>query len=194
MIHRTYQIPTASTGAIFREERRRGTEVGRHADELTSAGQLVPDELVIAVITSWIQQNDGQFVLDGFPRTEAQALALEATLKQQQRPLDIVLSLEADEATLRERVQQRMLCSQCEQPLRVGLHIASTTDACPHCGGKLLKRADDTIETLERRLKEYREKTGPLIHFYEQRRLLRRVDSVRAPEVVFESVRALLNE
>jgi adenylate kinase len=192
MIYRSYQIPTASTGAILREEKRRGTELGRKADELTSGGQLVPDDLVIAVIDSWVRAHDGQFVLDGFPRTEAQALALEEILKQQQRPLDVVFSLEADEAILRERVQQRMLCSQCEQPLSIGLHVASSTDLCPHCGGRLIKRADDTLETLERRMVEYREKTQPLIRFYEGRRLLHRIDSMHAPEVVFESIKAIL--
>src|SRR5687768_717798 len=108
MIKARFQIPTASPGAMLREEKRRGTDLGRMADELTSRGALLPDELIVNLVRAWLLENDNAFVFDGFPRTVGQADALGSLLEELQRPLDVVIALESDVECLRSRVTNRL--------------------------------------------------------------------------------------
>lgn len=187
-----YHLPVTSPGAILREERRAGTSRGIEAERLTSKGLLLPDELIVDLVRSWLSREDGQFVFDGFPRTLGQAEALEALLNERGTPLDVVIALEADIVTLQKRVARRIMCVNCGRSFSVGLHVAHPTDPCPICGGTLARRSDDTPEALQIRLIEYHQKTEPLVAFYEQKGLLRRVNSSLQPEVVFEAIRAIL--
>ena len=187
-----YHLPVTSPGAILREERRAGTARGVEAEQLTSKGLLLPDELIVDLVRSWLAREDGQFVFDGFPRTLGQAEALEGLLSERGTPLDAVIALEAEVATLQARVARRIMCVRCGRSFSVGLHVAHPTDPCPVCGGTLARRTDDTPEALQIRLIEYREKTEPLVDYYEQKGLLHRVNSSEQPEVVFEAIRAIL--
>jgi adenylate kinase len=176
------------SGAILREEKRKGTPLGLRADELTSRGELVPDEMVIEVARAWLSENDGSFIFDGFPRTIGQGEALTSLLEERRTPLDAVFLMEADIDTLRRRVQQRLVCTKCGRIVSEGLHIASASQGCPTCGGELGRRADDTLATLERRMEQYTAKTVPLIDYYQSQGLLHRIDTTRTPDLVFKSV------
>ena len=192
MIAAKYGIPSASPGAMFREEKAAGTELGIAADKLTRHGKLVPDEMVCLVVKAWLKTHDGEFIFDGFPRSLGQASALEGMLAERGTPLDVALLLEADFDTIASRVQSRLVCSKCRTNLSMGLHIANADAPCPKCGGKLIRRGDDNLETLQLRMKEYAEKTEPLVTHYRELGLLRAADSTRAPDLVFASVAAIL--
>lgn len=188
LITARYHIEATSPGAIMRQEREAGTELGREAAGYTTKGQLAPDALVLAVIQSWLEKHDGAFIFDGFPRTIAQADALEKILAARRTPLDVVLSLEAPLDLIRERVQRRLICQGCRLIVSVGLHVATADAPCPRCGGQLEHRVDDTLETLEERMREYHAKSEPLIAHYRERGLLARIDSSRPPESVFADI------
>jgi adenylate kinase len=192
MIQARYQFPITSPGAILREERKLGTALGLSAEKATSQGQLVPDEVVNAVVKSWISRHGSAFVFDGYPRSLGQACSLEDTLAKRNTPLEVVLLLAADEQTIRSRVERRMMCEICGRIVSIGLQVANAADRCPTCAGKLVKRLDDSPATLELRMREYAAKTEPLITFYRQRNLLKSVDATGAPEAVFESIARIL--
>ncbi|SRR5260221_3579410 len=192
MMQARYQLPVTSPGAILREERKLGTPLGIEAEKSTSKGQLVPDPVVNAVVKNWLARHDSAFVFDGYPRSLGQATALDDLAAARMTPLEVVLSLEADRETIRRRVERRMMCSTCGRIVSVGLHVASEDAPCPACGGKLTRRSDDTLETLELRMREYADKTEPLIDYYRKRGILRAVDAARAPEVVFSAIAEIL--
>lgn len=192
MIEARYDIPITSPGAILRKERQAGTELGLEAERLTSQGRLLPDEVIVGVVAAWLRECDDQFVFDGFPRTIGQADALGKLLEARGTPLDVVISLEADLATLQSRVSHRLVCQRCGEIVSIGLHVSSENDSCPKCGGALGKRSDDSLETLAARMTEYHEKTEPLIAYYQSRGLLTPVDSTRVPDEVFSSIVRIL--
>jgi len=192
MISAKYGYPIASPGGMLREEKRAGTALGIEADKLTTRGSLLPDETIVALVKRWLMEHDGEFVFDGVPRTLGQAKALDALLEERRTPVDLVIALEAKLSTLEERVKNRLICSKCGQIVSLGLHVPSPDTPCPVCGGKLSKRSDDTRETLERRMLEYREKTEPLIAFYTKRGLLHKIDTTPTPERVFDSIAKIL--
>lgn len=186
-------LAVVSPGSLLRAEKTAGTELGKTADALTSQGQLVGDDIINTLVKNWLgaQQGSG-FVFDGYPRTLGQGEALNRMLNERGTPLEQVILLEADRATLRKRVEARATCAQCGLIVGVGLNVSSIGSACPRCGGKLERRGDDTPETLERRLAEYAAKTEPLIAFYEEKNLLARVSTEAAPAEVFENVTKIL--
>ena len=194
MIEARYKIPTASPGAMLREERRARTALGLQADELTRGGQLLPDPIILGLVKGWLEKHDSAFTLDGFPRTLGQAEGLHGLLGERGTPLQVVLSLEADLATLQQRVQNRLVCRDCRHNVSVGLHVAGTETPCPICGGQLMRRDDDTAEVLAVRMKEYSDKTAPLISYYDQQGLVRRIDAMLGPEDVFRRVAEVLQE
>ncbi len=192
MISARYSFPITSPGAILREEKRNGTALGLEADKITSQGRLLPDETVVTLVQSWLAQHNGEFIFDGFPRSRGQADALGDILQKRNTPLDVVIALDAGLDTLRSRVASRMVCTRCGQIVSAGLQVEGPESSCPKCGGALTRRNDDTPEVLDARMREYAEKTEPLIAYYEERRLLRRVDSTRTPDLVFASIASIL--
>jgi adenylate kinase len=192
LIHAKYGIETPSVGAILREQQETGTAVGLAAAKLTNQGLLVPDEITVDVVRTWLDSHDGAFVFDGFPRTLGQAEALERMLNKRDTPLQIALSLEVDNATSHDRVSRRMVCSKCGSIVSIGLHVASAESVCPRCESALQRRGDDTVETLQRRWIEYHEKSAPLLSFYAERGLLTNIAAHSAPEEVFAEVTAAL--
>ena len=192
LIQGRYGIPVASPGAILREEKRRGSELGIKADLLTQRGCLVPDLIVVNLVKQWLGRSGGIFIFDGFPRTLGQATLIESYLTEKVMPLDMVIAFEVSLEALQERVANRLVCSQCATSFRLGFHIHSNEDRCPRCAGGLVRRSDDTVEVLSQRMIEYRLKTEPLIGFYKQRGILRMLDASGRPEKVFESIVNLL--
>jgi adenylate kinase len=195
LIEARFGIPITSPGAMLRAEKKAGTPLGVEADKLTSAGKLLPDDLVVRLVEGWLLQTQGRrFTFDGFPRSLGQAEALERMLAERDAPLDVVLALEANVATLQERVANRVMCLQCGNIAALGWQVKTIEEGCPRCGGALVRRNDDTPETLAQRLREYSEKTEPLFAFYEERQLLHRIDSAQSAEMVFARISEILEE
>jgi adenylate kinase len=179
-----FGVPAGSTGAILREEKARGSEIGLEADRWTSQGKLFPDELALRVVWKWI---DGRkrFILDGFPRTLGQASAFDEGLAQRQLPLDAVYFLNLSEDLVRERMTSRLTCTACGAVFNEKFHNVTAQTPCPKCGGALGRRNDDTLEALGSRLAQYREHTLPVVDHYRGRGLLREVDVTPGRDEVF---------
>ena len=193
MLKSRFDLPSASPGAMLREEKRAGSALGLEADRLTREGRLVSDEVINAVVRSWIERQPGDgFVFDGYPRTLGQAVALDEMLSSRGTPLEVALLLDADVATLRARVERRMTCRECGSTTSIAL-LPARDEKCPRCGGELSRRADDTAETLDVRLREYLDKTAPVAGYYEKRHLLHDVKAARPQDEVFAEVRRILN-
>lgn len=194
-IEAAFRLRTISPGAMLREEKAAGTPLGMEADRLTAGGNLLPDHVISGLVAAWLDRNADAhgFVFDGYPRTLGQAADLEAMLAGRGTALHAAIFLDIPEQHLVERIRQRVFCPSCKRVFAVGWQVASHADPCPACGAApLLHRADDTVETLARRLQEYRQKTLPLLDFYEKRALLFRLDAARPAADVFASIRAVL--
>jgi adenylate kinase len=180
----TFGIPAASTGAILRDEKARGSEIGLEADRWTSQGKLFPDELALRVVWKWV---DGRkrFILDGFPRTVGQAEAFDEGLADRQLSLDAVYFLNLSEELVRERMSSRLTCSGCGSVFNEKFHNITAEMPCPKCGGQLSRRADDTLEALDSRLAQYRDQTLPVVDHYRQKGLLTEVDVTPGRDEVF---------
>ena len=193
MLKSRFDLPSASPGAMLREEKRAGSLLGLEADRLTREGRLVSDEVINAVVRFWIERQPGDgFVFDGYPRTLGQAAALDKMLSARGTPLEAALLLDADVSTLRARVEKRMTCRACGNTTSLDL-LASADQKCPRCAGELMRRADDTAETLDVRFHEYLEKTAPVAGYYEKRHLLHHVKAARSQDEVFAEVCRILN-
>ena len=194
MIRSKYGIQTASPGAMLREEKRAGTPLGIEAERLTSRGQLLPDNLVVDLVKSWLDEHNGEFIFDGFPRTRGQAETLETLLGERGTPLDAAFSLDAGFDTILGRVLRRMVCAECGNIVSIGLHVESEESKCPRCGAELHRRSDDNEETLRQRMEEYRGKSEPLTGWYAGRELLQHVDANRTPDEIFSGISAILEK
>lgn len=185
-------IPAVSPGAVLREEARVGSELGKMAEQFTSQGRLVPDDVAVAVVEQWLIRNGDRFVFDGFPRSLGQAELTDTLLEKRNLELHVALLFEVDEETSRRRILQRRVCYKCDRIFSIGLQLESEDARCPSCGGELARRPDDNPETLARRMVEYREQTLPVVSFYEDRDLLVRVDSSPTPDQVFQRIKEVL--
>jgi adenylate kinase len=168
-------IPTISTGNILRAAIKNGTPTGLKAKSFMDAGQLVPDEVIIGIITERLAEADcaGGYILDGVPRTIAQAEALEAAGIR----FDAVVSIEISDETIMERMSGRRVCESCGASYHVVAVPPKVAGVCDSCGGKLVQRKDDAPETVKSRLEVYHKETEPLKDFYAQRGLLKSVDN-----------------
>jgi adenylate kinase len=187
-LSRTRKLPKISTGDILREAVHAGTEIGRMAKATMDAGNLVGDDVMIAIVQDRIDRDDARcgFVLDGFPRTVVQAQALDRLIDGR-GPL-VVLDMVVPEDVLVQRLGSRRICSQC------GSNAAPEwTDACGKCGGALVTRVDDGIEIVRERLKVYHRQTKPLVEYYAARPSFRSIDGDRSPDVVTAAVDAALD-
>jgi adenylate kinase len=184
LLSATFGIPAASTGAMLREEKARGTQLGREAERWTNEGQLFPDELALRVVWNWLD-NRRRFILDGFPRTIGQAKSFDHDLEQRQLPLEAVYLLLLSDALVRERMTTRLTCSLCASVFNEKFHNVSTEVPCPRCGGTLLRRNDDTEQALDCRLAQFREYTLPVADHYEGKGLLKKIDVTPGRDAVF---------
>ncbi|ARR57104.1 adenylate kinase [Rhizorhabdus wittichii DC-6] len=170
-----------STGDMLREAVKAGTPIGKLADELMKAGLLVPDEVVTGLIEKRLEdaRNVPGFIFDGYPRTEAQAKALDELLDNAGRGLDHVIELVVDEDALIDRVSGRFICARCNEGYHDSFKPTVAPDICDECGSSDMKRRpDDTADTVRSRLTEYRAKTAPIMPYYQAKGLIVRIDGM----------------
>jgi adenylate kinase len=186
-------VPKISTGDIFRANVSRGTPLGQKAREYMDRGDLVPDEVTIAMVRDRLAEDDAQegFLLDGFPRNVAQAQTLEKILAEWDAKLDIVLELVVDEDEVVRRLSGRRTCSRCGRIWHV-LFDDKRDDVCDDCGGRLFQRDDDKEEVVRHRLEVYQEQTAPLVSFYADEGILVGIDATGPVEEVTERALAAL--
>jgi adenylate kinase len=177
-IARTHAIPKISTGDILREAVQNGTPVGRLAKGIMERGDFVPDDVMIGIVRERLDQRDAQagFVLDGFPRTVAQAAALD-NIVSARGPL-IVIEIVVPEAELVRRMTTRLVCEAC------GTTVGPGDTSCGRCGGRLVQRSDDNEPVIRERLKVYHERTRPLVEYYQLRPTFRSVNGSQPPDRV----------
>jgi len=194
MLTERFGIPQISTGDILRAAVKEGTPMGVKAKSFMDAGALVPDEVVIGIVRERLQKDDcGQgFILDGFPRTVAQADALKDALKELGRDLDAVVSLEVDSEALVERLTGRRTCRQCGKGYHVKFDPPAVADRCDVCGGELYQRDDDQEATIRNRLDVYNRQTAPLVTYYREAGLLAPIDGMMEMSAVQEKILAVL--
>ena len=183
-----FGIPHISTGDILRAAVKDQTELGLKAKGYMDAGDLVPDDLIIDLMRERFQQPDTQkgVILDGFPRTTTQAVALETMMADLNRPLDAALLIDVAPEVIINRLCSRRMCKECG-------YIGTAADAvCPKCGGEMYQRDDDNEATVRNRLDVYATSTSPLIDYYRGKGALRTVDGDQTPEKVFEAILVVL--
>lgn len=190
LIAEEFSIPHISTGDMLRENIKEGTELGMRAKEYMDKGLLVPDELVVSMVKARISKNDCEngFLLDGYPRTIAQAEALEKDLEELKISLDRVINLSADSSILVDRISGRRICKGCGASYHVIFNPSEKVDICDACGGELYQRDDDKVETVKTRIDVYTQQTEPLIKFYEQRSILTNFDGTKAIREIFKEI------
>jgi adenylate kinase len=189
-----FDLPYYATGNILREAVDQQTELGRKAKEFMEAGELVPDELICAVIEERLDSGeaDDGFLLDGFPRTIGQAEMLEEALAKRDRGLTAVLLIDAPDEEVVRRLSGRRTCAKNGHVYHVEFDPPKNEGVCDQDGSRLIQRDDDKPETVQKRLAVYHEQTEPLIIWYSERGLLRRFDGLRTPEEVHSHIRATL--
>ena len=188
-------IPQISTGDILRAAVAAGTGYGEQAKKIMDAGDLVPDDLMLGIISDRLAEDDaaGGFILDGFPRTQKQAHDLEDLLDKMNRPLDAVVLMDVDFDILLKRLTGRRTCSLTGKLLNVYFSPQDELDACTNAGGELVQREDDNEETISNRLEVYRSQTEPLIEFYRGKGKLQIIDAAGSIDEVYGRFAAALD-
>lgn len=173
-----FSIPTISTGAMLRRSIQEGTELGKLAKTYIDDGKLIPDDVMIGVMKDRLAQEDCKqgFILDGFPRTLAQAEALSAS----DIAIDVVLNIDVPDEKIIQRLAGRRECSGCGATYHMEYHKPAKEGVCDKCGGALVTRADDTPDTIKSRLATYHTQTEPLIAYYQEKGMLRTAEGQEA--------------
>lgn len=195
LLHERFGLEQISTGDLLRENIAEQTALGQAAAGYMQQGRLVPDDLVIEMIAHELEGVADGFVLDGFPRTTAQAEALDRLLREKHMTLDHVIELEVDEAALTRRIVGRYTCATCGAGYHDEFKNPKRPGICDVCGGKsFLRRPDDNPETVKERLAAYRASTAPILPYYARKSLLRRVDGMAPIEEVSRAIDAILTQ
>ena len=195
-ISKHYGIPHISTGDIFRKNIKEGTPLGKEAKGYMDRGELVPDSLVVSLVADRLEWEDAKngFLLDGFPRTDAQAESLDAVLKEKGETLNAAINIVVDPSVLIERAVGRRICKDCGATYHVTFNPPEEEGVCDACGGPLYQRSDDTEETVKNRISVYLDQTAPLINYYKDKDLLIDIDGEqqidRVTEQIFEALGA----
>ena len=189
-------VPHVSTGDIFRQlqKEKEETELAREIKEFTDLGTLVPDELVIKVVAERIKKQDCStgYILDGFPRTLAQANALDETLKAMGDRLDAALYFAVADEVVVDRLSGRRSCPVCAANYHVVTLASAASDMCEKCGAKLIRREDDEPETVKKRLEIYHRRTAPLIEYYRRQCVLKEIDGDKQIDEIFSELKETL--
>ena len=192
-----YSLAHISTGDIFRSNIKEGTPLGLEAKAYIDKGQLVPDSITIGMVEARLSEDDCKagYILDGFPRTLAQAEALDSMLSSKGEKIDAVISIKVDDDIIKERVTTRRVCEKCGASFNVKFKPTKVEGVCDLCGGNVVQRADDTEETVAARLVTYYENTRPLIDFYDAKGLIvegdNNVDSESCVRSIEDGLKAL---
>lgn len=194
-IIKKYNIPHISTGDIFRENIKNKTELGNKAKSYMDKGLLVPDALVIDLVEDRLNKEDCEngFLLDGFPRTVAQAVSLDAILDKKDKALTKVINIDVKPEILVERAVGRRVCKSCGATYHIKFNPPKVEGICDKDNEKLIQRQDDTEETVKTRIKVYFEQTAPLIDYYKAQSLLLNIDGQKDIDKVFEDIVKGLN-
>lgn len=192
----SFDLVHISTGDMFRENIKGGTELGLLAKSYIDKGDLVPDQVTIDMLKDRLAKKDCEkgFLLDGFPRTLPQAEALEKLSKEINRPIDVVVNLDCNNEELIRRISGRRVCKNCGAPYHIVTMKPKVEGVCDLCGGPLYQRADDNEEALKVRLDHYVHDTKPLLEFYENRGLLKNFNSLMGSQELFNQVSEFLNK
>ena len=183
-----FGVAHISTGDLLRAAVKAGTKLGVKAKSYMDNGQLVPDKLVVDLVTERLDADDAQkgFILDGFPRNTAQAVTLDSALAEMGRSLDAALLVDVKPDVIVKRLSSRRTCKEC------GYTAPAGVDSCPSCGGEMYQRDDDKPETIQKRLDVYESQTAPLVEYYRGKELLKSVDGDRPVDEVYADVKELL--
>lgn len=195
-LERAYGIVQLSTGDMLRAAVASGSDLGREAKQVMDAGRLMPDDIMTGIISDRIEQPDcaNGFILDGFPRTRAQAEALDALLAGKGLDLDRVVELKVDEEALVERISGRFSCARCGAGYHDRFQQPKQAGVCDVCGSTEFKRrADDNADTVRARLEAYRDQTAPILPYYREKGLLSEVDGMADIDEVTREIEQLLN-
>jgi Adenylate kinase and related kinases len=182
-----------STGDLLREAVKNQTPLGKKAKEYMDRGELVPDELIVQLIEETMPK-DGNVVLDGFPRTVNQALALEEMLRVKGEKISKVLFFDVPDEVIIDRLSGRRVCSKCGAVYHVKYNPPKVEGLCDLCGDTLVQRDDDKEEVVRKRLEVYRKQTQPLIEFYQERGIIYKLDAGKGVEELFEEVKGLVRD
>ena len=188
-LSKEYGTPQISTGDIFRAAVKEGSELGRKVQGIMEKGELVPDSLTVELVEERLAQADAQngYILDGFPRTIAQADALASFQK-----IDMAINFNTSDEVVIRRLSGRRVCRSCGAIYHVENMPPKFKGKCDKCGGELYTRDDDTIESIKNRLRVYKDQTEPLIEYYRSKGFLRDIDSSTSPEESFSQIKSLL--
>ncbi|MDT9027719.1 MULTISPECIES: adenylate kinase [Rossellomorea] len=189
-----YGIPHISTGDMFRAAIKGGTELGLKAKSFMDNGDLVPDEVTIGIVRERLSKEDCEkgFLLDGFPRTVAQAEALENILADLGKKMNYVININVDKDILMERLTGRRICKECGATYHLVFNPPTEEGVCDRCGGELYQRADDNEETVQNRLDVNIKQTQPLLAYYEDKGYLKNIDGQQDIHRVFDDIDELL--
>ena len=189
-----FKLPYIATGDIFRAHVKNETELGRQVKAIMEDGGLVPDELVLDIVATRLDEDDVQdgFILDGFPRTIPQAEALNDRLQQEGRRLTAAILIDVPDEEVIKRISGRRVCVKGGHLYHVDFDPPKTEGVCDQDGSRLIQREDDKPEVVAKRLTEYHDSTEPLIHLYDDQGILRRIDGTRPPAAVHDHIRAVI--
>ena len=189
-----YHIPTISTGDIFRQNIKEGTELGKKAKTYMDQGLLVPDELTVDLVIDRVGQDDCKdgYILDGFPRTIPQAECLDAALEKRGEKVDFAINVEVPDENIVNRMSGRRACVGCGATYHIKYNPTKVDGVCDACGEKLVLRDDDKPETVQKRLGVYHDQTQPLIDYYTKSGVLKEVDGTVDMEDVFQAIVEIL--
>ncbi|MBS4197884.1 adenylate kinase [Lederbergia citri] len=189
-----YGVPHISTGDMFRAAMKEGTELGLKAKSFMDKGELVPDEVTIGIVRERLSKSDCEngFLLDGFPRTVAQAEALENILVELGKKIDYVINIQVDQSILMERLTGRRICKSCGATYHLVFNPPAEPGTCDRCGGELYQRPDDNAETVQNRLEVNMKQTQPLLDFYQGKGYLKNINGQQHIDQVFSDIDLLL--
>ena len=180
-----YGLLHLSSGDILRQERSEGTELGQKAQSYMDSGALVPDEIIIEMMAKAIEKApEAGFILDGFPRTVNQAMALDKALDAHAQKIDAVLNLEVDDRIIETRMTGRRSCPRCGAVYHIENMKPKTEGLCDHDGAELIQRPDDNPEVVAKRLETYHQQTEPLVDYYKKKGIVCDFDANKAPDKV----------
>ncbi len=193
-LRQDFGLPFISTGDMLRENVKQGSDLGRAAQRYMDAGDLVPDELIVQMAAERLQEDDAQdgFILDGFPRTVAQAEALDQQLSELGRRVTAALMIDVPDAEVVRRLSGRRVCVKAGHNYHVEFDPPKHEGVCDQDGSRLIQRDDDQPEVIENRLAVYHDKTAALERYYDDRGLMRRIDGTREPTAVHDHIRAVI--
>ena len=196
LIKEQYNIPHISTGDMFRQEMASGSEIGLLAKSFIDKGNFVPDDVTISIVKNRLSKEDCEngFLLDGFPRTIDQAVALDTILKELNVKLDAVINIAIDDKILIKRITGRRVCPKCGASFHVEASKPKVDGVCDFCGEKLIQREDDKEETLVTRLDNYYKKTEPVLNYYEKQGLVRNINGIGSINEIFSSIKDVLGD